>query len=124
MAEPRAHPLFEQTRRALDGLRDVPAAHDLAMRLALVWSREPLGVGLGGDDLAARTELINAMCGSPLLAPRAPGCAPIAAERARLAPTFEQRDRARTVLLELRAQIAAIEAELPECAAASAAVVD
>ncbi|HEX7703889.1 MAG TPA: hypothetical protein VF403_24275, partial [Kofleriaceae bacterium] len=50
--------------------------------------------------------------------------AAIAAERARLAPTFEQRARARTILLELRAQIAAIEAELPECAAASAAVVD
>jgi hypothetical protein len=92
VAEPRAHPLFEQTRRALDGLRDVPAAHDLAMRLALVWSREPLGVGLGGDDLAARTELINAMCGSPLLAPRAPGCAPIRLRRGTTARVRARRD--------------------------------
>jgi hypothetical protein len=92
VAEPRAHPLFEQTHRALEGLRDVPTAHDLAMRLALAWSREPLGVGLGGDDLAARTELINALCGSPLLTPRTPGCAPIRLRRGAVARVRARRE--------------------------------
>lgn len=92
MAEPRAHPLFEQTRLALDGLRDIPTAHDLAMRLALAWSREPLGVGLGGEDLAARTELINVLCGGPLLAPRPPGCATIRLRRGTTARIRARRD--------------------------------
>ncbi|MEO8846188.1 MAG: hypothetical protein ABI591_04920 [Kofleriaceae bacterium] len=92
MAEPRAHPLFEQTRRALEGLRDVPTAHDLALRLELAWSREPLGVGLGGDDLGARTELINALCGTTLLARRATGCAPIRLRRGTTARVRARRD--------------------------------
>ncbi|HET9991053.1 MAG TPA: hypothetical protein VFQ65_21120, partial [Kofleriaceae bacterium] len=48
----------------------------------------------------------------------------IAEERARLAPIVEQRARAHAILLELRAELAALEARQPECAAASAAVTD
>jgi len=74
-----AHPLHEQTRRALEGLRDLATARDLFGHLDRAWSRAPLVIGLGGDDLAARTELINALCGSRVIDPseRVPGGAPI-----------------------------------------------
>jgi hypothetical protein len=50
--------------------------------------------------------------------------AAIAEERVRLAPVIEQRARAHAILLDLRAELAALEARQPECAAASAAVAD
>ena len=81
MGEPREHPLFEQTRRALDGLRDVAAIPDLAIRIEIVWAREPREVGLGGDDLAARTALIDALHGTPVLVSRAAGGPPIRIRR-------------------------------------------
>jgi hypothetical protein len=48
----------------------------------------------------------------------------IAEERVQLAPVVEQRARAHATLLDLRAELAALEARSPENAAASAAVAD
>ncbi|HET9988161.1 MAG TPA: hypothetical protein VFQ65_06570, partial [Kofleriaceae bacterium] len=85
MGDPREHPLFEQTRRALDGLRDVAAIPDLAIRIEIAWARQPREVGLGGDDLAARTALIEALHGTPVLGVRTPGGPPIRIRRGTVA---------------------------------------
>ncbi|MEP6865469.1 MAG: hypothetical protein ABJE66_32920 [Deltaproteobacteria bacterium] len=81
MGESDEHPLFEQTRRALDGLRDIASIPDLAIRSESVWARQPREVGLDGDDLAARTALIDALHGTPVLVKRAPGGPPIRIRR-------------------------------------------
>ena len=99
-----AHPLYEQTRRALEELRDLAAARDLLGHLDRAWSRVPLTIGLGGDDLAARTELINAVCGSRVLEARDPGCAPIRIRRGPAARLQARRDDGSTEQLALAAR--------------------
>ena len=79
------HPLFEQTRRALDGLRDVATIPDLAIRIESVWARQPHEIGLDGADLAARTALIDALHDPPLLGTRAAGGPPIRIRRGTVA---------------------------------------
>jgi hypothetical protein len=81
VGEPTEHPLFEHTRRALDGLRDVATIPDLAIRIESVWARRPREIGLDGDDLAARTALIDALHDTPVLVKRAPGGPPIRIRR-------------------------------------------
>jgi hypothetical protein len=136
VGDPGEHPLFEHTRRALDNLRDVSAVPALAIRVEIAWAREPREIGLGGDDLAARTELINALCGMPVLAPRAPGGPPIRIRRGTaavvrgkrhdgtyiehaLAPgggddaVIERRDAARAELADRELALARIDAAVP-----------
>jgi hypothetical protein len=90
VGESDEHPLFEQTRRALDSLRDIASIPDLAIRSESVWARQPREVGLDGDDLAARTALIDALHGMPVLVKRAPGGPPI---RIRRGPAVRMRAR-------------------------------
>jgi len=75
------HPLFDQTRRALEGLHDVATIPDLAIRIESVWARQPREIGLDGTDLAARTALIDALTDTPILRTRAVGGPPIRIRR-------------------------------------------
>ena len=61
------------------------AIPDLAIRIEIVWARQPREVGLGGDDLAAHTALIDALHGTPVLGSRAPGGPPIRIQRGTIA---------------------------------------
>ncbi|MEO8549162.1 MAG: hypothetical protein ABI678_04295 [Kofleriaceae bacterium] len=99
MGEPREHPLFLATRQALDGLRDLPELPDLAIRIEIVWAREPFAVGHGGDAAA----LIELLWGGPVLTPRPAGGPPI---RIRRGPVARARGR--------RADGSAIEHVRPE----------
>jgi hypothetical protein len=77
VGEPSEHPLFEHTRRALDGLRDMATIPDLAIRIESVWARQPREIGLDGDDIAGRTALIDLVHGTAMLRGRAAGGPPI-----------------------------------------------
>ena len=54
---------------------------ELAIRIESVWARQPYELGLDGDDLAARTALIDALHAAPVLGKRAPGGPPIRIRR-------------------------------------------
>ena len=69
----RGHPLVEQAHATLCRLADAPPA-TVAVKAAITeieraWSM-PFAVGIGGD-IPARTEMLNAACGSKLLDPLA-----------------------------------------------------
>ncbi|HEY6037521.1 MAG TPA: hypothetical protein VIV58_24740, partial [Kofleriaceae bacterium] len=79
------HPLFEQTRRALDGLRDVATIPELAIRIETVWARQPREIGLDGADRAARTALIDSLVDTPILRTRPAHGPPIRIRRGSVA---------------------------------------
>jgi hypothetical protein len=104
-------------------------AHALIERIRELASAELLDVEpqLHAAIVQALALQLVAACerqASSLAAALAAERAAIAAERAQLAPVVEQRDRAHAILLDLRAELAALEARQPECAVASAAVAD
>ena len=80
---PATPPLFEQAAAALRRLGDLPAIGQTAAHLDRAWL-SPLVVGLGGDDIASRTELVNFLCGSTVLDPagRAAGAPVLRVRRA------------------------------------------
>ncbi|MGE5185800.1 MAG: hypothetical protein ACM31C_27255 [Acidobacteriota bacterium] len=67
-----AHPVVTTSVAALRRLAELhpPADADkIAAELELAWAREPLVAGLAGDP-AARTELVNFLCGRKVLDPK------------------------------------------------------
>src|SRR5262245_61970361 len=80
--------LVEQAQAVLRRVAAViPSANAEATSLMsdidAAWRRRPLSAGIAGDDIAARTELLDRLCGAGLLDPagRAPGCAVIRLRR-------------------------------------------
>ncbi len=65
--------LIEQARLTLKRLAEAPqassAATAAAEELEAGWTRTPLSIGLGGQEVVARTELVNMLCGARALDP-------------------------------------------------------
>ena len=82
-AAPAEHPLIEAGRVALRTLAAAPlcarSARAALQELESEWSKVPLAVGVGGNDVAGRTALFDRMCGGGVLngRPRVPGCAAV-----------------------------------------------
>ncbi|HWO21770.1 MAG TPA: hypothetical protein VNO30_23535 [Kofleriaceae bacterium] len=108
--------IIERARAALRRLGDAELSREAARaaleELDAAWQRRPLTAGVLGDDAAARTALLNALCGGPLLD---------AAERGPKSPPVRLRRGAATRLRARREDGTVEEATLPASEAATAA---
>jgi hypothetical protein len=79
--------LVERIRAALRRLAEAPpttaAATSTLAEVEAAWARRPFSIGLAGEDVFARTDLIDALCGGRFLEleGRVPGCAPVRVRR-------------------------------------------
>ncbi len=79
--------LVERARVALRRLADAPAAADVARaalaELDAAWQTRPFVIGLVGEDIFARTDLVESLSGGGLfeLEGRIPGCAAVSIRR-------------------------------------------
>ena len=79
--------LVVRIRGALKRLTDAPVTASTATatlaEVDAAWARRPFSIGIAGDDVFARTDLINGLCGAKLLEleGRVPGCAPVRIRR-------------------------------------------
>ena len=86
-AAPAEHALLESARRALRTLARAPLCARTARaaldELEREWSKRPLAIGVGGNDVVGRTAFFDQLCGGGVLngRPRVPGCAAVRVKR-------------------------------------------
>ncbi|HSK01581.1 MAG TPA: hypothetical protein VK932_10090 [Kofleriaceae bacterium] len=79
--------LVEHARAALRRLGEAAPSREVAEaaleEIEAAWQRRPFAVGVAGEDVAARTELLNALCGGAMFERdgRGPGAAPVRVRR-------------------------------------------
>lgn len=82
-AAPAEQALLESARRALRTLARAPLCARTARaaldELEREWSKLPLAIGVGGNDVVGRTSFFDQLCGGGVLngQPRVPGCAAV-----------------------------------------------
>lgn len=79
--------LVEHARAALRRLGEAAPSREVTeaalAELEAAWQRRPFTIGVAGEDVAARTELLNALCGGAMFERdgRGPGAAPVRVRR-------------------------------------------